>query len=299
LPAESSQQFGEELRRDRELRDVTREQLAVVTKVSLRHLTALETGRFEQLPALVFTRGFVRSIALHLGLDPERTVAAYAHVYRAWEEEERKRRESEAIASGTHPMLRVRPRRSRATGTTLALAATVAVLLVGTVGAALFKSRPAPPSAARTPSDRPESGPASLALPAAIAAAAVPLPPERAAASPAEIAVAPASRPPAPASRPAAVPAAVPAAAAPGLSGSRLTLTFRDDCWTEVSVDGKVVAAELFRKGATREFSGGRRFVLTLGNAGGVDVAVDGRVIQALGRPGEVVRDVPIEPKRG
>jgi cytoskeleton protein RodZ len=295
LPAESSQQFGEELRRDRELREVTREQLATVTKVSLRHIGALESGRFELLPALVFTRGFVRSIALHLGLDPERTVAAYAHVYNAWAEAERQRETTQAIASGTHPILRVRPRRSRATGATLVLAGTVAVLLVGTIAASLLKSRPAPTSMVRTPSDRPESGPASLALPPAIAAASVPLPPERKAA-PAE------SRSVAPVSRPAALPAAssrVSEPASEGISGSRLTLTFRDDCWTEVSVDGKIVAAEMFHKGATREFAGGRRFVLTLGNAGGVDIAVDGRVLQALGRPGEVVRDVPIDPKRG
>lgn len=280
MGADDNLEFGEELRRDRELREVTREQLALVTKVSLRHIAALETGRYEHLPALVFSRGFIRSIALHLGLDPERSVAAFSHAYRAWEERERTKERETILSSGSHPMLRIRPRRSRATRTTMVLAATVATLLVGTIAATLLKSTPPPAGASRTPSDRPETGPASLALPPAIAAASVPLPPERPAAERARV-----------------VPASNAVAAGNLEPGSRVTLTFRDDCWTEVVVDGKVMAAELFRKGVTREFPSGRKFVLTLGNAGGVDVAVDGRVLQALGRPGEVVRDVPIETK--
>jgi cytoskeleton protein RodZ len=295
LGAESSQEFGEELRRDRELREVSREQLAGVTKVSMRHIAALETGRFEQLPAPVFSRGFVRSIAHHLGLDPDRSVAAFSHVYSTWEEKERSRETASNVTSGTHPMLRVPVRRNRATRTTVALAGTISVLLVGTLAASLLKSRPVPANAARTPSDRPESGPASLALPPAIAAAAVPLPPERS----------PVGAPGAEAPEVREAPEVVPATAvrfqaggASAMTGSRLTLTFRDDSWTEVSVDGKVVAAELFHKGVKREFGVGRRFVLTLGNAGGVEVAVDGRSLRALGQPGEVVRDVPIEPKR-
>jgi hypothetical protein len=80
---------------------------------------------------------------------------------------------------------------------------------------------------------------------------------------------------------------------APG-AGRTLTLTFSDDCWTEVSVDGRVVAAELFRKGTTRRFEGGRTFVLTLGNAGGVEVDVDGAALGAVGQLGQVVRNFVI-----
>ncbi|MBK9966281.1 MAG: helix-turn-helix domain-containing protein [Holophagales bacterium] len=64
---ETPQEFGEELRRERELREVTREQLAEVTKVSVRQIEALEAGRFELLPARVFARGFVLAVARHLG----------------------------------------------------------------------------------------------------------------------------------------------------------------------------------------------------------------------------------------
>ena len=83
-------------------------------------------------------------------------------------------------------------------------------------------------------------------------------------------------------------------AAAPPGAGRTLTLTFSDDCWTEVSVDGRVLAAELFRKGTTRRFEGGRTFVLTLGNAGGVEVDVDGAAIGAVGQLGQVVRNFVI-----
>ena len=81
---------------------------------------------------------------------------------------------------------------------------------------------------------------------------------------------------------------------APPIAGRTLTLTFSDDCWTEVSVDGRVIAAELFRKGTRRTFEGGRTFVLTLGNAGGVEVDVDGAAIGAVGQLGQVVRNFVI-----
>jgi len=69
--------FGEELKRQRLLREVSLESIAAATKISVRHLQALERGDSEKLPAPVFTRGFIRAYAAHLGLDPEEMVNAY------------------------------------------------------------------------------------------------------------------------------------------------------------------------------------------------------------------------------
>lgn len=272
VPAETAKEFGEELRRDRELRDVSREQLSVVTKVSLRQIEAVETGRFEHLPALVFSRGFVRSIALHLGLDADRTVAAFSHVYKTWSDDVAASRP----VSGALPRLS-RPRRSVSSDTTV-LGIGVAALLALITGLAAFLKTRGPEAAAFTPSPtapaRAESGPASLALPPAVASNTVALPPE------------------------AVIPAAAPLSfgAPSAKAGARkLTLSFQADCWTEVRVDGKVVVAETFHKGETREFTALHRFTLTLGNAGGVEAAVDGRSLQSIGTPGQVVKNYVIE----
>ena len=69
--------FGEELRRNRLVREVSLESIASATKISKRHLEALERGDFSRLPAPVFTRGFIRAYAGYLGLDPEEMVNAY------------------------------------------------------------------------------------------------------------------------------------------------------------------------------------------------------------------------------
>jgi cytoskeletal protein RodZ len=69
--------FGEELRRNRLVREVSLESIASATKISTRYLEALEKGDFSRLPAPVFTRGFIRAYASYLGLDPEEMVNAY------------------------------------------------------------------------------------------------------------------------------------------------------------------------------------------------------------------------------
>ncbi len=69
--------FGEELRRNRLVREVSLESIASATKISKRYLEALERGDFKKLPAPVFTRGFIRAYADYLGLDPEEMVNAY------------------------------------------------------------------------------------------------------------------------------------------------------------------------------------------------------------------------------
>jgi len=273
MTVETPRDFGDELRRERELRDVTREQLALVTKVSVRQIEALETGRFEHLPALVFSRGFVRSIADHLGLDADRSVAAFRSVYENWQEESRKA-ENAPLPPTTAAFRLSKPRRSVSASTTVRGLAVALTLAVVTGAAALIKSKSSEPRRAATTAAapaRPETGPASLALPPGIAAATVALP----------------------SSPPATVRGGV-----DGVAGaSTLSLTFRDDCWTEVTVDGRVVVRELVAKGATREFAGGRTFTLTLGNAGVVEVVLNGRSLQPIGGPGQVVKNWVIEPE--
>jgi cytoskeletal protein RodZ len=69
--------FGDEFRRERELREISLREVAEATKISLRHLEALEQNSFESLPGGVFNRGFVRAYAEFIGIDPEAMVNAY------------------------------------------------------------------------------------------------------------------------------------------------------------------------------------------------------------------------------
>ncbi|MBI2765836.1 MAG: helix-turn-helix domain-containing protein [Chloroflexi bacterium] len=67
--------IGKSLREARVERGLTIEQVSQETRISARFLQALEAERFEELPAPVYVRGFLRSYANFLHLDPEPLVA--------------------------------------------------------------------------------------------------------------------------------------------------------------------------------------------------------------------------------
>lgn len=69
--------FGEELRREREIRGISLKEISDATKISKRFLEALERNDHRTLPAPVFTRGFVREYARYVGLNAEEMVNRY------------------------------------------------------------------------------------------------------------------------------------------------------------------------------------------------------------------------------
>jgi transcriptional regulator with XRE-family HTH domain len=70
--------LGEFLRRERELRHISLDDVAERTKISRRYLEAIEEGRYDRLPGETFVRGFIRSYAQSVGLDPEDTLLMYS-----------------------------------------------------------------------------------------------------------------------------------------------------------------------------------------------------------------------------
>jgi cytoskeleton protein RodZ len=73
--------FGENLRRERELRGVELREMADATKISIRFLQALEQDRVDILPGGIFPKAFVRQYARYLGLDAERLVAEFVFAH--------------------------------------------------------------------------------------------------------------------------------------------------------------------------------------------------------------------------
>jgi cytoskeletal protein RodZ len=76
-------QFGEELRKEREARGIALEAITDSTKISSRHLSALETEQFDRLPGGVFNRGIVRGYARVVGLDEDAWVNRFMSAYQA------------------------------------------------------------------------------------------------------------------------------------------------------------------------------------------------------------------------
>ena len=74
--------FGEDLRMERTSRRIALEHIAAVTKISPRHLKALEEEHFKELPGGILNKGIVRGYTGVVGLDQnawtERFMRAYA-----------------------------------------------------------------------------------------------------------------------------------------------------------------------------------------------------------------------------
>ncbi len=240
--------FGDELKRERLIREISLEEISSATKISLRLLTALESSDMRKLPAPVFTRGFIRSYSRCLGIDPEEMVNAYIADLAP-----EKSREAMAPRRG-RPLSRFL-RGRRATAGTIVVSVSAVLLLLGLI--ARPERRAAAPSVAAV----------RAVEPVAFKNVAVsPLP-----------AVAPRVEPAI------SVEPAAPAAMS-------LELEFQEESWTELTADGEPVFTGLIKRGTKRRFEAREGFRLTLGNAGGVRVTVDGQALERLGGAGQVVR---------
>lgn len=66
--------FGTRMKHAREERGVSLRQIADTTKISVGFLEALERNDIGRLPGGIFSRSFVRSYAMEIGVDPEQAV---------------------------------------------------------------------------------------------------------------------------------------------------------------------------------------------------------------------------------
>lgn len=71
------QHLGEMLRSARESRGLDRARIERDTRIRERYLSALERGAYDELPGDVYARGFLRTYATYLGLDPDAMTALY------------------------------------------------------------------------------------------------------------------------------------------------------------------------------------------------------------------------------
>lgn len=71
-------ELGEKLRKAREAKGLSLEQVEEATKIVRSYLQALEDEEFERLPAPVYVKGFLRNYASYLGLDAQEVLSLYS-----------------------------------------------------------------------------------------------------------------------------------------------------------------------------------------------------------------------------
>ena len=249
-----SSSFGDWLRRQREMREISLRDIADRTKISLRYLEAMEADRFDLLPAAVFAKGFLREYARYVGLSPDDVVNHYLSVNHPEEQESggkddnKVRSKPKAVDPGQPPV-----RRNWSYGLLLAIIGLVLLVLVGVAAMLMGRRHEQSGSARQTPP--------SIVVP------------------------------PAPAPKPAAVPAAPPQPSAP----LQVTLDFTQDCWVEAVIDSKNRSSELRVQGESLQLEAEKSILLTLGNAGAVEVQVNGYPLDLGKQKGDVVHDLLID----
>ena len=87
--------LGQELKRERELRAVSLEEIANQTKISLRYLQALENDKLDILPGTFFIKGVLRAYAKCLGINENDCLNKYHEeiIFREDAQEQERRRD--------------------------------------------------------------------------------------------------------------------------------------------------------------------------------------------------------------
>ncbi len=78
---------------------------------------------------------------------------------------------------------------------------------------------------------------------------------------------------------------------------SRVVLRATTDSWIEIRSDGESpLYSGLLREGESYAVPERQKLTMVTGNAGGLDILVDGEAIPRLGPPGAVIRDIDLDP---
>jgi len=250
--------FGERLKRERELREVTLQEITSATRIGPRFLEALENEDWEKLPGGVFNRGFVRSIARYLGLDEEVLLGEYDLAHGA------------QVAANEQPEQKQKVESPARWKPVAAILVTLLVLAAIVVGAIFVwkhfavhrgtkpspaASAPAPPLPALPESSAPPPTSLQPASSVALTSTAVPSPQK--------------NQPP------------------PSASGP-LDLFVSASAATHLLVlaDGRVAFYDEVHPGENRHFSAEQGFEVTAADSGAVLLELNGQTMPPLGVPG-------------
>ncbi|HVO80054.1 MAG TPA: RodZ domain-containing protein [Terriglobales bacterium] len=254
--------FGARLKRERERRGISLDDISVSTKIGTRMLRALEEDHFDQLPGGIFNRGFVRAYAHHLGLDEEQTIVDYLAA--SGDAVPGRIPESEEEA----PVIEVRAEADSARAGSVPWGVFAIVVLLVAIGIAIWGSYAREKRKQAEQVAAPQSS--QPAPPAPVASSARPV----------------SARPVVPSTSTTPKPPAQTPSPAPGSFVVRINA--REDCWVSVTADGKEILKDTLSAAADKSVEARREIVIRAGNVGALDFFFNGKRLPAQGDYGEV-----------
>jgi cytoskeleton protein RodZ len=289
--------LGAKLHLARERRGVSLRQIANSTKISIGILEALESNDLSRLPAGFYGRGFVRSFATEVGLDPDAAVAEFVaqfppdSVTAVHPTSERIEKDQ---AFETHRL--IGSTFLRLTAVSIPIAAFVVY-----VGARGRQTEHAPVQARANivASQAVSTEPSAGLAPAAIPEPPLTLPPATPAETPRDVPTAAVPRAPEVAVSSEGAPAEPESSAGakseksgvgePVADRLRVALSVTRSSWVIATVDGKKTVNRLFEVGEQETLEVRRDLVLTAGDAGALVMTLNGIEAKSLGGGGETV----------
>ena len=282
MTTESS--VGSFLKQKREGQGLSLDQVASLTRIQSKFLHALEEETFADLPEQVFTRGFVRTYARSLGIDEEDALRRFSEASSDFYE--RGLQEQQQVS------LKIQEERQGKLNRNLVIGITVVILIA--LGLFLPRQQQTPtPSTSQESTGVPPSPSFSTEQEE-----------EEARQTDQEIAAPQEGTPQetvgleSPTAVPAAPPPEVetqtPNPAASTNNPMVLELEAKQLTWVVVKSDDEEPHEALLQPGQRATWEGNSQFTLTLGNAAGVVIRLNGEPRGPFGKPGQVVREVVI-----
>jgi cytoskeleton protein RodZ len=246
--------FGGKLRLERERRGISLRQISAATKISIAALEALERNDISKLPGGIFSRSFVRSYAVEVGLNPDETVHEFLDRFRGTPVTAIP---TPATASAAESAFEEQQRLAGAVLKVVLITVPLIVLILYftmrvRIPASETSSPPSPPpAAANTPSGHATTPPSATPAPAPVATSG--------------------------ATRPQGVDSAL-----------TIELATTADCWVKITADGKVTVARLMHAGDKEKQEVREKAVIVVGDAGAFAFSINGRPAKPLGPAGAV-----------
>jgi cytoskeleton protein RodZ len=287
---EAGSSVGQTLKRKRLERGFDLADIARETRIPLRHLEAIEQDNYDRLPAYPYAVGFVRNYTKFLGLPADQVVRQF--------KSETTLLDPSVTATAAEPLDESRvPSRGLVIGSVLAGVALLSAI-------AYFALRTPEPEVAE---EAPLTAAADAATPAPAPVTSDPVlsetsaPPVGTPIAPPAGTIDPNAPPVAPdaTATAATVPAATlpPATPVTGISPVGVVIRANEDSWVKVSDGGpKSLKVGILVAGETYTVPNVPGVTLRTGNAGGIDVFVNGRQLPPLGGKGVLVKDVSLDP---
>jgi len=277
---------GQNLRTRREERGLTPEQAAYQSKVPIRLLQTLESDDYRLVPDPAYLIRSLHEYARLLKLNPDALEAEFRNAIR--------HPPSASLAVAPVPPPPAVPWKQVIWTAVAILIVTPLVFIALSLASKRASERPAPPPpVVQPPQDRAPAEGEGAGL-------ADRMPPERSESTqPIEAPVAGESTVP-PETPPVSVgtleSSPVPTAPSEVPKRRRFLLSARavETTWMAVRPDGGQERQVLLQRGQTARFAAETGFLVTVGNAGGVHLSLNGEALPSLGASGQVIRDLSI-----